>query len=281
MGFQGDDFLSVDRGQSTLESGSGNDTYQLTLNSAGSQINDTVGTDRLTIADGDRNLTISLNQPTPGTFGLYKQGNDLIVDLNSDGAINRQQDLTMTNFFNGTAMGAGAIEQINDLTGSAIANYFAANPLPANPAVYSFFRSDLNTYFHTTSVQEKEAIIKRLPNFDYVGESFTTSDVVTGAKPVYRFLNRNTGAHFYTISETEKNYIADNLNNYSYEDVAYHAYDTQQENAIELYRFYNLADDCHVYTTSTEEQDLMLDNASQFRPEGDNGIAFYVESFTI
>ncbi|MEL6930476.1 MAG: peroxidase family protein [Cyanobacteria bacterium J06600_6] len=284
MGFQGNDLLTVDGGQNTLEGGLGNDTYRLTTNSTGSQISDTAGTDSLVIADAQGEITITLAVPEPGKIGLYRINHDLTIDLNSDGAINSAEDLTISNFFDGNALGSGAIEQINNLADSEIVEYFAANPRQFS-SVHTFFRADFGSYFHTTSEVEKAAIIRDLPQFDYQGAAFSSMfDVITGApveeaKAVHRFLNRQTGAHLYTIDETEKNYVSDNLNNYSYEDVAYYAYDTQQENTTELYRFYNLNDDCHVYTTSISERDSMLSNESVFRAEGDDGIAFYVQSF--
>ena len=284
FGFQGDDFLSVDAGASMLAGGSGNDLYQLTPDSAGSQIEDSAGTDNLIITNDDFNADITLARPATGTIGIYKLDNDLAIDLNSDGAIDSAEDITIANFFDGNDLGTGAIEQINNLTSSEIVEYFTTNSQPYSP-VYSFYRDDFNTYFHTTSEKEKEAIDDRLPKFNYIGESFNsmfdsvTGSPLEGAKPVHRFLNRSTGAHLYTISEREKNYIADNLSNYSYENVAYYAYETQQAGTIELYRFYNLNDDLHVYTTSTSERDSMLDNESIFRPEGNNGVAFYVQSF--
>ena len=282
FGFQGDDLLMVDEGFNTLVGGTGNDTYRLSGNSAG-VVNDVAGLDKLTIVDGDRELTISLSKPELGIVGLAQIGNDLALDLDRDGAIDELADCKITNFFNNTEVGVGAIESVNNLSGTEIINYFATNP--SQPLIHSFSRTDMNTYFHTTSEVEKNAIVEQLSNFVYQGESFysahnsITGNVLTGAKPVYRFFNRSTGAHLYTISQVERDFVSDNLNNYNFEGVAYYAYDSPQPDTTELYRLYHLGDDFHLYTTSISERDALLDNEPLFRNEGEKGVAFYVQPF--
>ena len=149
--------------------------------------------------------------------------------------------------------------------------------------IYRFFRPDLGVHFYTASKVERDSIDDNLPQYVYEGESFisasNTTDSLSGAKPVYRFFNISTGAHLYTISQTEREHISNNLANYSFEGVAYYGYQSQSDRpgAVPLYRFYNPLIDAHFYTPSTVERDTVLANLPDYRFEGDNGIAFYVE----
>ncbi|MEO1798806.1 MAG: peroxidase family protein [Cyanobacteria bacterium J06629_2] len=280
-GMQGDDLLAVDGGVNILSGGGGNDTYQVSLNSSGSEIRDTSGVDNLILVDSDRNVPLNLGSSTTDRVGLYKSDHDLILDLDRNGVVERQQDLAIADFFVDFNPGSGLVETINHLSGTEIIDYFAAHARSDQP-VYSFLRTDHNTYFHTSSAVEKAAIIAQLPHFTYEGELFASAsalelDPLTGAKPVYRFLNRTTGTHLFTTDAVERDYITDNLNNYDYEDIAYYAYDRSQANTTELYRLYHVADDFHLFTTSVAERDALLESDSQFRVEGQDGVAFYIQ----
>ncbi|MEO0835276.1 MAG: peroxidase family protein [Cyanobacteria bacterium J06642_3] len=315
VGGAGDDFLLGFSGADTLEGGSGDDFYQLSLDSAGSEIIDTAGYDYLVITDDELNSDnvdsssssstatsfgetstsedsssssspeIVISQPSAGIIGLSKSGNDLIVDLNRDGIAEVEDDLKITDFFNGTAAGAGFIEDINNASGNEILDYFGANTSDGDQAsiVHRFFIPSVGSHFYTASEVEKQAVIDNLPNYVYEGASYQaasspqTDDSLTVAQPVYRFFNQNTGVHLYTISEVEKNYVQDNLSNYAFENVAFYAYDTPQENSIELYRFYHSEGDFHFYTPSADEKDYVVDNLPQYQLEGDGGVAYYVE----
>ena len=308
-GYQGDDFLSGGAGddflfgmtgKNTLEGGDGSDAYQLNLDSAGSEIRDSSGFDYLFITSDDVNLNnvniedpssfgageITLSRPRQGVIGLEKVNGDLLIDLNRDGVARTQDDLKIANFFNSTGeAGTGFIEGVNNVLGSQILDYFAADPSSNDASkVYRFFRTDVGSHFYTTSELEKQAVINNLPQYSYEGESFKAadkndiSDPLSGAKPVYRFLNQNTGVHLYTINEGEKDFIIDNLDNYAFEDVAYHAYDTPQANTIELYRFYQTIGGFHFYTPNLGEKDYIADNLPHYQLEGNNGVAFYVQS---
>ncbi|MEL6494200.1 MAG: peroxidase family protein [Cyanobacteria bacterium J06623_7] len=282
-GWQGDDLLEVVAGFNNLVGGTGDDTYRLGVNAAGI-IDDAAGLDRLVIVDGDREIELTLAQPQVGTVGLAQVGNDLVLDVNQDGAINELQDRKIIDFFNGKEVGIGAIESVGNLSSTEIVNYFISNP--SQPLIHTFSRTDMKTYFHTVSEAERDTVMAELPHFVYEGESFygaensVTGDALSGAKPVYRFFNHNTGAHFYTISEIERDFVRDNLNNYDFEGIAYHAYDNSQSNTTEVYRLYHQRDDFHLYTTSISERDALLADESWFRSEGDGGVAFYVQPLT-
>ena len=294
-GFSGDDFLSggagddvlLDyEGQNIVDGNIGDDDYYLSLNSGGSQIYDAAGFDRLFLVADNINSAaansvdlaeITLSQPAPGTVGIDKIDNDLIIDLNRDGVANPADDLTITDFFGDRGeLGTGAVEEINYIFDLEIADYFAGD------SVHRFFRTDIGSHFYTTSETEKQAIIDNLPHYTYEGISYQgasnsdVDDTLSGAKPVYRFFNQSTGVHLYTISEVEKDYIKDNLSNYTFENVAYYAFDTPQEDTVELYRFYQNEKDFHFFTPSMGERDYVIDNLPHYELEGNDGVAFHV-----
>ena len=146
--------------------------------------------------------------------------------------------------------------------------------------VYRFFNTQAGVHFYTASEQERESISGNLPQYDLEGASFISapaSDDITGVAPVYRFLNTDTGVHLYTISEAERDAIQANLPNYQFEDIAYYGYTEELENTTPLYRFYNPVTNAHFYTPSAAERDEVSANLPNYQPEGDNGIAFYVQ----
>lgn len=147
--------------------------------------------------------------------------------------------------------------------------------------VYRFGETNAQTQFYTTSEVERDSIIENLPNYEYIGESFTGApnpgEDISGVVPVYRFFNSNTGVHLYTSSEVERNAVTENLPNYTPEGISYYAYESQQEGSVPLYRFYNTGLDAHFYTPSVEERDEFL-ASSAYQPEGgEDGIACYVQ----
>ena len=311
IGFQGDDFLSGGEGddilfgfegRDILAGGSGDDLYLLNFDYSGSEVEDTAGFDYLLITSSDLDLDqvefedsssfgsneIIVRQASPGIVGLSKLGNDLIIDISRDGIGNAEDDLKITNFFNGTVEGSGFVEGINNVFGEEIIDYFATNSTDNDQAVvYRFFIPSIGSHFYTASEVEKQSVIDNLPNYVYEGESYRvvshseSNDPLSGAKPVYRFFNQSTGVHLYTISEVEKDFVQNNLSNYTFENVAYYAYDTSQENTTELYRFYHSEGDFHFYTPSLTERDFILDNLPEYQLEGNDGVAYYVEPFTI
>ncbi|WP_375506548.1 putative Ig domain-containing protein [uncultured Nostoc sp.] len=115
------DKLTGGGGADTLKGGLGNDIYILQAKTAaGSQIEDTGGTDTLNLAD----ITLSLSAPVAGIFGIQKVGTTLIIDLNKDGITSPKADLSVLNFFNssGTGAGTGFIETVDNLSGINVLN---------------------------------------------------------------------------------------------------------------------------------------------------------------
>ena len=156
------------------------------------------------------------------------------------------------------------------------------NPAEVAPTVYRFFRPDIGVHFYTSDVVERDSILENLPAFEFEGSSFIAAptpeegeDPLTGVEPVYRFLNNNTGVHVYTTSEIEREAILE-LPNYTSEGIAYYGYETEQLGTTPLYRFYSPEADAHFYTPTAGERDFVTENLTNYQPEGENGIAYYV-----
>ena len=158
--------------------------------------------------------------------------------------------------------------------------------LPSNDdvEVYRFYNSNSQLEFYTTDEFERDYIIENLPQYEIQGIAFIAANEpsqedISGLIPVYRFYNSNTGVHMYTASVDEKDAVLEN-SSYTFEGIAYYGYETQTPKTVPLYRFYNSELDAHFYTASTEERDAYLDSP-EFQPEGENGIAFYIEPVEI
>ena len=143
---QGNDLLYGVGGSDTLVGGKGNDFFQIDLVSGGgSQIRDRDGNETLLITNNipvgvltsiegseidelnNTNLAeINLSAPKQGVIGLGKEDSNLIIDLNQDGILTAANDLTINKFFNrsGTGEGSGFIEEINNLKGEDILEFF-------------------------------------------------------------------------------------------------------------------------------------------------------------
>jgi|GEM_PF-3253358 len=148
--------------------------------------------------------------------------------------------------------------------------------------VFHFTQRELGTNFYTTSIRERDYIRDNMSQYNFQGEAFKSTsegDSAIDAQAVYRFFNSGTGAHLYTISESERDYIQDNLSSYSAEGIAYYGYENEQPGTVPLYRLYDSETGTHLFTASIAERDLALSSFPDRRLEGNNGIAFYVESF--
>ncbi len=290
-------------GRDTLEGGSGNDIYLVSLTaSGGSEIRDEQGeTDILLIFaentaidttspdvdDIDNSAIfgdsiIELSLPEAGIVGLQKSDTNLIIDLNRDGIAEAENDLTIFNFFDEQGqLGNGSLLSINNITDTqSIVDFFAANApvssendLPST--VYRFFNNDTGVHFYTASVAERDFVDENLSNFTSEGASYRGVDPLTGTPeplPVYRFLNQDTGVHLYTIDENERNFVQNELSNFSFEGEAFFAYTTPVEGTIPIYRFFNSTSGAHFYTPSTSERDFVESDLPDFQSEG---IAYY------
>ena len=298
IGGAGNDTLIAQGSGDVLSGNEGNDRYELYLSliDGGVEINDDSGTDALIIktAPGEEGVpvSVSLTDPGPGRVGIKKSGTDLLLDLNQDGVINPDTDLTITDYFNEEGgAGAGVIETIGEgesaVTSQQLVEYGQRDDITGGFTVYRFFIPSAGVHFYTASEAERDSIIENLPNYQLEGASYVGAphdeDLLTGAKPVYRFFNRDTGVHLYTISDVEREAVLQ-LPNYSFEGVAYYAYENEQQGSTPLYRFYNSTVDTHFYTPSAGERDSILANLPDYQLEGGiledgtvTGINYYIQ----
>jgi Ca2+-binding RTX toxin-like protein len=116
FGENGNDTLTGGGGKDLLYGGLGNDTYVVQNNLAGGTvIEDAGGTD-----------TLQLSATVSSTTGWRKSGTSILVDLNADQLFDTN-DLTIKNFFNSAGgQGIGFIENLANLSGSAIVDRFKA-----------------------------------------------------------------------------------------------------------------------------------------------------------
>ena len=295
-------------GKDTLEGGAGNDGYIIDLEAGGgSQIEDIEGNDAIFLVAENTDLNaltdaalesfdtvslepfadpaiygnsaVSLAPPQAGTVGIQKSDTDLIIDLNRDGAIAPENDLTVFDFFDENGeLGTGAIEIINNIIDpQAIADFFNNSVNSDDTAVYRFFNSNSGVHFYTANEIERDAV-EKLPNFTFEGASYLGADPLTGSEvlPVYRFFNQDTGVHLYTISEIEREAVEE-LSNYLYEGEAFFAYQTEVEGSIPIYRFYNSVNGARFYTPSVVEKNSIEATLPNFQSEG---IAYYAFPLT-
>jgi hypothetical protein len=121
-------------------------------------------------------------------------------------------------------------------------------------ATYRFFNAQTGAHFFTSSANERDAVMRSLPAFQYEGVAFHTSATPgTGLEPVYRFFGLDTGVHFYTISTAEKTHTEAHLPRLRYEGVAYYASPTRTTVTTALNRFYVPGKGFHFYTASASE----------------------------
>ena len=122
-GEAGNDTLISKNGSDLLQGGIGNDVYQLSAsNHSGVVIEDLEGNDTLTI----ENTELVLAQPGDDIIGLARNETNLIIDLNRDGMIDTQSDLTIINFFDESDIeaGDGFIENLSNLSGIDVLDFF-------------------------------------------------------------------------------------------------------------------------------------------------------------
>ncbi|MCC0175804.1 hypothetical protein I4641_02260 [Waterburya agarophytonicola K14] len=288
VGGNGSDTLVAEGGGDVLSGGLNNDTFILNLDriDGGVEIIEEAGPgDVLQILDADgAPVEISLSNPRPGGLGIKKSGRDLLLDIDQNGILNPEQDLTITDFYSQDgSFSGGSVEQINNVNREQIINYTQSPEVTEGAPIYRFFIRDQGVHFYTPSEVERDSIIENLPRYEFEGEAYVgvpqDEDLLTGAKPVYRFFNTSTGVHLYTIADVERDSIIENLPNYTYEGITYHGYDTQVEGTIPLYRFYNSVVDAHFYTPSLIERDSVIENLPDYQLEGvdETGTAYYIQ----
>lgn len=165
---------------------------------------------------------------------------------------------------------------IKDFFGNSYAGSSSYNFTIFDYEIYRFYNTLTGTHFYTASVDEKNSVVRTLPQFNYEGVAFKGARSVSasGVLPVYRFYNSVTGTHFYTISEAERASIQARIPSFRFEGGAYNAYATNIAGTKALYRFYNTKTGTHFYTTSEAEKQNVQSTLPHYAYEG---IAYYVE----
>ncbi|MBE9210617.1 tandem-95 repeat protein [Nostoc sp. LEGE 06077] len=155
-----------------LFGGLGDDTYTLDAETAaGSQIQDEDGNGTLIISD----LTITSVPLTAGVTGLGRVGSRLVIDINQDGLVDPNNDLTVLNFFDASenTQGTGFLRGIGGLTGTEILNL----DLPSLPELIA--QDDIATTEVNTPITVN--VLANDANFDNNFLAIVSYDLTTSA----------------------------------------------------------------------------------------------------
>lgn len=130
--------------------------------------------------------------------------------------------------------------------------------------VYRFYIRPTNSHFYTSSLHEREVLLKD-SRFLYEGVEFLSSSSNT-TSPVYRLYSSYYGEHLFTSSLPEKDALARN-SRWNYEGIAFYANTVGQP----VYRMYSNSMNRHFWTTNIAERDNLV-NEGLFTNEG---VAWY------
>ena len=291
IGGFGNDLLEGQAGDVFI-GGTNDDTYDILVSEpTGTYVVDETGNNDVINLNIDRQggtLDLELTDFEPGVAGIKKSGNDLLIDLNQDGIIDPEADLTIGDYFNNVGEArASTIEQVGNLDSEEIIEYFNTPEITEPSRVFRFFNEEESLYRYTTDIAERN-VLRNDEDLRFNGTIFFSApegddlDALTGAKPVYSFTNEDTGTQLFTISEFERDVVLENSSILDYEGVAFYAYTTQVEGTQPVYRFLNTENGTHVFTPSAGERTSFIEN-EDFAPEGLNGgnVAFYVPEVEI
>ena len=160
-----------------------------------------------------------------------------------------------------------------------------------SPEVYRFFNSRDNAFFFTTSIEERDLIIRYSYGdneldaywpYVFQGAQFKPANSYPGSVPLYRFYNYSTGHHFFTANESESDYILEQINQgnwpFNYEGAAFNVYPNDptphsQGEETPVHRFYSTSLNRHFFTSNPIEVDA-LQSSEIWSYEG---IGFYAE----
>ncbi len=135
--------------------------------------------------------------------------------------------------------------------------------------VFRFYNTQTGAHFWTSSVNERDTVIRTLPRFNYEGVAFYAYPSATaGSSPVYRFYNGRSGSHFYTVGTAERDDVRARLPDFSYEGPAWEGSVGPLNGSIPMYRFYNSTTGAHFYTLGTVERDDVIARLPAFHYEG-------------
>ncbi len=158
-------------------------------------------------------------------------------------------------------------EIVEDLEAVAAA---AAGSVP----VYRFWSEQYKAHFYTTSVEERDKVIRTWPKqWSYEGPRFNAyTSQVAGTVPVYRFWSEYKKAHFYTTSAAERDDVQKRWPDiWAYEGIAYYAYPAEADTAgtLTVERFWSAGFHSHFYTAeAAEAQKVKTTWPDVWAPEG-------------
>lgn len=157
---------------------------------------------------------------------------------------------------------------------AALKNWLSPAVVPAaRTAIYRFFNAKTGAHFFTSSVSERDFVIRTYPEFSYENVAFYAyAQPATGQNSVVRFFNTSNGAHFYTISQAESDYVRATYPVFLYEGPIWYAQAGAGNAAVPIYRFYKPSTGTHFYTISAAERDFVIANYRDFRYED---VAYY------
>ncbi|WP_428524914.1 hypothetical protein [Roseibium sp.] len=246
----GDDILQGTAGNDSLFGGNGND-----------QLTGGLGDD---VLDGGNGTDTVVFSGTREQYAIFAGSDGRIMV--ADTVANRDGRDIAANFetiqFSGATLDIStALIEPSDTDNSAF-------------QIYRFYNSETGAHFFTSSIEERNAVIETLPNFDYEGNSYDSNVAENDGTAVYRFYNSDTGVHFYTASEAERDTVLDQLPSYSLEGISYFASLDDSNGGQALYRFYNTSNGTHFYTVSEAERDSIIQTLGHYSYEG---VAYFVE----
>ena len=269
----GDDVLIGNAGPNVLYGGSGND-----------RIDAGAGADRI---DGGSGIDTAVYRDLARSETLVSRRADGTVFVaTKDGTTDR-------------IVGVENLEFADGIVATAALAYLpghTAVPAGSVQPVFRFYDTRDKSFFYTSQVAERDAIIKEStdPNYTpdnglwpyfYQGATFEQGHSSAGSVPVWRFYNTETGHHFFTSSATERDLVLEESTDpgygepglwpYQYEGEAFRAFaEANHVDAVPVYRFYSPTLDRHFFTASADE-------AAQVRLIGvwtDEGVAYWGES---
>lgn len=121
--------------------------------------------------------------------------------------------------------------------------------------VYRFAKLSNGAYFYTGSEQEKDLILRTIPDMRYEGVAFGRVD---GAVPVYRFANLSNGGYFYTANASERDIVIAGRKDMRYEGTSFSVPAIGDSESQAVYRLANLNNGAYLYTASAPERDAAL-----------------------
>ncbi|NRF69019.1 calcium-binding protein [Aquincola sp. S2] len=250
----------------------GNDT--LTGNHFANALNGGAGNDRLSGGagadriDGGAGQDTSVYREMPrADYNVSRLSNGTVLVATRDGSVDRNVGIESLEFTDATtaAQALPFMPYLTDVPASAV------------QAVFRFYNARDKAYFYTTSVAERDMVIRQSTDASYTpaepmwpyfyqGATFEQAHTSSGSVPVFRFYNTKTGHHFFTTSPAERdmvlkestdpNYGSPGMWPFTYEGEAFRAFtDANHRDAVPVHRFYSASLDRHFFTASAQEAD--------------------------